>query len=231
MIRPLACWIVGVVAAYGVLVFGDALRSSPPLHTIVDRESEESFYLPRVEFVDALSLGYRDIAAHIFWFRTINYFGSHYRSDRRYTWLGHMCDIVTSLSPKSPHTYRFCANMLAWEAGQVDKSEKILSKAIDHLPSEWIFPYLRGFQRLYFKQDATAASHDFIRAAKLPGAPWLVGRLAAKTMITSGSDHDARVFLRELLKSETDPIARRALEERLTELDKTTGHPKDATPS
>jgi hypothetical protein len=217
--KNLLCACIGLSALCGVVIFGGALRVSSPRDSATQREASESFYLPRIEFVDLVSLGYRDVAAHIFWFRTINYFGSHYQSDRRYTWLGHMCEIVTSLNPRTPHTYRFCANMLAWEAGQIDKSEQILTKAMGHLPSDWIFPYLRGFQRLYFRKDPVAASHDFAQAAKLPGAPWLVGRLAAKTMMTSGSDQDARVFLRELLKTETDPIAREALEERLMELE------------
>jgi hypothetical protein len=64
---------------------------------------DEPVYLPRAEYLRPISLGWQNVLADILWFRTISYFGEHYRSDRTYAWLAQMCDLVTDLDPRAEH--------------------------------------------------------------------------------------------------------------------------------
>ena len=63
-----------------------------------------------------MALGWRNALADVLWFRTISYFGAHYRSDHTYPWLASMCDLVTDLDPRAEHVYRFAGVILPWEA-------------------------------------------------------------------------------------------------------------------
>src|SRR5206468_12503187 len=64
--------------------------------TLLDRaataaaRSDEPVYLPRAEYLRPMSLGWQNALADVLWFRTISYFGDHYRNDRTYPWLAQM---------------------------------------------------------------------------------------------------------------------------------------------
>ena len=76
---------------------------------------DEVLYLPNKEAVEVVSFGYKHFAADLIWFNTINYFGKHYREDKKFTWLKHMCDLTTNLNPNAKHFYEFCGLMLSWD--------------------------------------------------------------------------------------------------------------------
>lgn len=183
---------------------------------IVSKHSDERevLYMPNGQALSAISIGYRSSLSHLLWFKTVDYFGRHYASDRNYKWLAHMCDLVTSLSPKTPHVYQFCSNMLSWEANNPKVAIEVLNKATSNLPDDWRFPYLRGVTYMFFLKDAEKASRDFVQAARLPGAHAVVKRLAAKTLATLETPDTALEFLGEMIRQEQDPSARRALEQR-----------------
>ncbi len=178
----------------------------------------EVMYLPNGQGLDFMSFGYRSALAHVLWFNTVSYFGKHYASDQNYRWLAHMCDLVTTLNPKARHVYEFGAIMLAWEVNAPQESSKLLDKAIRNDPEYWRFPYLRGFNAMYFLDDRSSAARDFAHAARLPGAPPMVASLAAKNISVLDDDPQAAVqFLSQVLSSTEDPASRSAIENRLRE--------------
>ena len=176
-----------------------------------------SLYLPQKEAVLFASMGYRNALAHLIWFKAISYFGAEYRGAKNYRWLSHMCELVSDLSPRSEHVYRFCGTMLAWEGQQPEMSIKILDKAITEFPESWYFLYLRGFTYLYFLHDDEHGNADIVASAQKPGAHPIVVRLAAKGISASHGPESAIAFLRGAIKMTDDPSARKALESKLTE--------------
>ena len=178
---------------------------------------QEVLYLPDGRGLSLLSFGYTNFVADLLWFNTINYFGKHYNADRNFQWLGHMCNLVTSLDPNSKHVYGFCSTMLSWEANLPNESLKILDKAIANYPTDWKFFYLRGFTKMFFLKDDQGALADFSTSAKLPGASWIAARLAAKNIAMSDDPKSAVEFLKNILEGTTDETQRRALESRLRE--------------
>jgi hypothetical protein len=112
-----------------------------------------------------------------------------------------MCDLVTDLDPRAEHVYRFAGLILPWEANEVDDGIRLLEKGVRNLPDAWELHYFLGMTRYFFKDDPDAAARDLGVAAQLPGAPPMVGRLAA-VMRGRASDPATTVqFLRELLKN------------------------------
>lgn len=175
---------------------------------------QEVLYLPNGNALEAISFGYRNLLSDLLWFKAISYFGKHLQTDRDYGWLGHMCDLVTDLNPRAKHVYDFCALMLAWEAEKPAEANRVLTKALTEFPADWNILYYRGFNNMYFLHDSKAAKRDFQSAAKIPGAPAFLARLAAKKMDTSDPVEAVR-FLREMVRHATDESERAVLMNKL----------------
>ena len=129
-----------------------------------------------------------------------------------------MCDLVTTLTPKTPYVYQFCSNMLSWEANAPEQSLAILSKAVSALPDDWRFYYFRGITHLYFLKNPEKARDDFVSAAKVPGAHMIVKRLAAKSLAQQQDPQTAIEFLENMIRQEQDLAVRKALEQRRNEI-------------
>jgi hypothetical protein len=156
-------------------------------------------YLPDARLLRPLVLGWDGVLADVLWFRTISYFGARYETERTYPWLARMCDLVTDLDPRAEHVYRFAGLILPWEAHEVDEGLRLLEKGVRNLPESWMLRYYLGMTRYFFESDLAAAAEHLGVAARLPGAPPVVARLAA-VMHARRSDPATTIqFLRELL--------------------------------
>jgi hypothetical protein len=190
-----------------------SLESTPPVRAS-DRDAEV-LYLPSGKALRFLSLGFQNALADLLWFNTVSYFGKHFRSDKDYRWLEHMCGLVTDLDPRAQHVYEFCSTMEAWELNRPEVAEALLTKGIAVLPDKWRLLYLRGFSRMYFLHDEARAQEDFVRAARLPDAPPFIAKLASKKIANLDSPEAALEFLIDIYKGTQDPNARRALQHRI----------------
>ena len=190
---------IAAVGLLGVVVTG----TSAKLQSIPSASSgaAEVVYLPDARLLRPLVLGYDNVLANVLWFRTISYFGGHYEGDRKYPWLARMCDLVTDLDPRAEHVYRFAGLILPWEANEVDEGIRLLEKGVRNLPESWLLHYYLGMTHYFFRNDADAAAQYLATAARLPGAPPLVTRVAALMSGRRANPGTSIQFLRELLKN------------------------------
>ena len=158
-------------------------------------------YLPDVRFLRLPRSATKNALADILWFRTIDYFGKHFRGDRLYPWLARMCDAVTELDPRAVHVYSFAGFILTWEAQNPDDGIRLLEKGVAQFPDSWQLHYYLGFSRFYFKNDLEGAVPHLRRAAELPGTHPYVTRLAAMLYSQQYGTGMAREFLEELRDS------------------------------
>jgi hypothetical protein len=189
---------VAAVALLGMVVVASSTRLRAAASAGV---SSDVVYLPDARLLRPLVLGYDNVLANLLWFRTISYFGGHFETDRAYPWLARMCDLVTDLDPRAEHVYRFAGLILPWEANEVDEGIRLLEKGVRNLPDAWQLHYYLGMTRYFFQDDPDAAARDLGVAARLPGAPPLVGRLAAVMHGRASNPATTVQFLRELLKN------------------------------
>jgi tetratricopeptide (TPR) repeat protein len=177
----------------------------------------EPVYLPRAEYLRPLSLGYENALANGLWFRTISYFGKHYRSDRAYPWLAYMCELVTDLDPRAEYVYRFAGMVLPWEAREVDEGLRLLRKGIEALPNSWRLHYWLGFSYYFFKDDYDNAVRYLSKAAALPDASPSAARLATILHQHRYGPETTLSFLTELAGEVESPELREVLKEQMKE--------------
>lgn len=172
-------------------------------------------YLPQAQSIKAVTLGFDNFVSDVLWFNTLNYFGAQREQKKGLDWLGHMCDLVTSLDQHALPVYEFCGALLAWVANEPDKSNEILLRGAQALPTAWRLRYLRGFNYWYFIQNYDQASNELKLAAEVPGAPPFLASLASRLLSSHEDPATAVAFLKDLLKNTTNSDARTALLEQL----------------
>ncbi len=192
-------------------------RATLDRHEMSAEKLEEPVYLPRAELLRPLSLGYHNVLADVLWFRAISYFGKHYRSDRTYPWLAHICELVTDLDPRAEHVYRFAGLILPWEAGEVDAGIRILEKGVNAIPDAWDLSYYLGFLHFFFNNDGERASEYLQRSVRLPGAHPAVARLATIVTTETSGPETAMAFLRDLEQNAESQQIRDVIQRNLKE--------------
>lgn len=205
-----------VLALSGSIVLAATARARlvPPARP---QQTEEPVYLPKAEYLRPMSLGFANVMADILWFRTISYFGGHYRGNRVYPWLAHMCDLVTDLDPRAEHVYRFAGVILPWEAGEADEGIRLLEKGVRVFPDSWVMHYWLGFNYYFFKSDFRQAAFYLHRAAELPDAHPNAARLAALLYTKQYGADTASAFLREMERNTDDPQMQEVVRRHLIE--------------
>ncbi len=161
-------------------------------------QEREPIYLPKAEYLRPMTLGWHNALADVLWFRTISYFGAHYRRDHTYPWLAAMCELVTDLDPRAYYVYRFGGVILPWEANQVDAGIALLKKGVRQFPDDWILHYHLGFHYYFFKNDIDAALAALREATALPDSNPALARLAAVLAQHQYDPETTIAFLQEL---------------------------------
>jgi len=139
-------------------------------------------------------------------------------ADRKYPWLYHMLDLVTTLDPNFIWPYYFGGIVLSLEAKQVEQSNLILEKAMNHHPEVWKFPFYIGFNYWFHYDDPGKAASYIKIAAKLPGAPGYLKTFPARLYYEAGANEAALDFLVEMLKNTQDPQMRARIEKRIKDI-------------
>lgn len=72
-----------------------------------ERLMQELAYFPSGVALREAAIEYREIVADFIWLTAIDYYGRHQETDRRYEWLGHIFEILTTLDPRFVGAYHF----------------------------------------------------------------------------------------------------------------------------
>lgn len=173
---------------------------------------EPRMHLPQGVWLEAMSLGYRNLLAETLWIRTLSWFGAHVR-DADYAYLGDLLRSITQLNPRAEHAYYMAGAVLPWNTGSTQSSRPLLEKAMQTFPEDWRWPYYRGFNAYWFDHDPAEAGRLLARAAAKPGAPPLVMGLALRMQSTAGELDTALLFVQQLLQEKQDDHIRRQLQQ------------------
>lgn len=183
------------------------------------KETETFLYLPSGTFLKGAALGYDEVLGDLLWVKAVGYFGGHVGTDRNYTWLAHLLDVVTTLDPLYQYPYEFGGIVLAAEAGEVDESIALLKKGMEKVsqddPRYWYFPFFLAYDYMYHKNDYLTAAHYLEQAAKFPQSPSYLPRLVARLYVNADFPEVAVTFLREMIRSTEKQALKDRLKERL----------------
>jgi len=175
-----------------------------------EKAVSEMAYFPSGRFVSESSVEFQSLAADLIWLRGIQYYGYHLMSDRRYEWLGHVFDILTSLDPGFIGAYHFGGITLAWDAGKPHEAVDFLIKGMKANPMSWQIPFDAGFICYMLLRDYDRASTFFEVASKMPNAWFILARWAAIAKAKAGDFRTARDMWLDILKG-TENRALKAL--------------------
>jgi hypothetical protein len=174
-------------------------------------------YLPSGDYLRMASLGYRELAADLLWLQAIQVIGEQKLSEEEGHWLYDAVDRITTLDPKFVRAYEAGSHALCILVVMPEKSNRLLEKGMQHNPQEWKLPFLLGINYYFELADDEKAAEAMAKAARLPGAPEGIARLAAKLFVSAKSPQQAVELLAKVYEETSDENIRKTLEIRLKE--------------
>jgi hypothetical protein len=205
------------------------VRYPPPETT------EETLYLTSGAALQRLSLGYRSLAADLYWIRAIQHFGGTRQSlyvpgqepirpagPEPYRLLHPLLDIATTLDPYFTVAYRFGSLFLAEPfpggPGRPDLAIALLEKGLAAEPDKWEYMHDIGFVYYWWLRDYRTAGVWFEKAGAVPGAPWWMRSMAAVTLANGGARNSSRQLWQEIAQSATVEYQRNHAQRALAQL-------------
>lgn len=180
-----------------------------------------------------LALGFRSLAADVYWMRAVVYYGGRRLENAQqqsrapgaahFDLLYPLLDLVTALDPHFKVAYRFGAIFLT-EAypsgpGRPDLAIALLERAIAKDNARWEYMGDIGFVYYWWLHDYEKAAAWFKRASEQPGAPSWMAPLAATTLAEGGDRQSARFLWTQILENTDIEWVRNNAGLRLQQLD------------
>lgn len=174
-------------------------------------DSDPRVFVPSPRFFEKLSPSFRTSIADVYWLGIVQYYGEHIEGDRRLDSLPAMLDLVTTLSPHFIEPYLFSTFALV-DAGKPQQAVDLLERGYRANPGNWRLPYQLGILAYFSdgqakKTRSLAAAKWFTTAAKLPGSPVFLPRLAAG-MLSRGGERERAILMWGPIYTDGDKFAR-----------------------
>lgn len=141
-------------------------------------------FLPSGRVLKAVSFGYAPLLADIIYIWAIQYYSDTNMADR-YSRLEHIFGVISDLDPKYSEPYIIGALIAAYEARDPGLALKILDRAMEKNPEDWIYPFEAGHYAQMMMKDFNLARDYYRQAMILPGAPAIARRLYANAVFKS----------------------------------------------
>ena len=215
-----ACAVACLGGAVALHAAGD--RWSPPASS----DEPGLLYVRSPAVARRIALGYKGIAADVYWIRALQHFGQERLSPpshvRTYALLYPLLDLTTTLDPYFSIAYRFGAIFLGEPypggPGRADQAIALLRKGLAAQPEKWQYMQDLGVVYYWHLRDYRSAADCFERAAAMPGAPSWLKPLAAVTLAEGGHRSASRALWQQLEQSD-EVWLRDAARLRLSQLD------------
>ncbi len=192
--------LLGVFAA--VVIGTGYVHTHIPPTTRVDRGEA---FVPDPLIAKTLSLGFDAVLADYYWLQAVQAIGGDsWITPELATHIGKLVDLVTTLNPWVDHPYRFAAIWLTESEANVRTANRLLRRGIEHHPDEWRNPFYLGFNHFFYLLENEEAADALERAARLPGSPAYLNRLAARLRSENATIDVAEAMLRQLLGETKD---------------------------
>lgn len=178
------------------------------------RSTEEILYIENGELLKKVLLGFDNVAADLYWLRTVQYFGGKRLDDpdKRFDLLEPLLEITTDLDPYLKIAYSYGAIFLSEPrprgAGLPVKGLVLIDKGIRNNPEYWRFYLEKGFIHYWHLEDYKKAADIFIEGSKLPGAAYWMVSIAGETLTKGGDRQTARQLWQTIANVEENPQIR-----------------------
>lgn len=180
----------------------------------------DTLYLPSGRFIEAASLGYRELVADFVWFQAVQYYGGYRNDEHNLRYFEGLMNIVTDLDPHFVFAYVFGAVVLASDMNSFADGVALLRKGVGKNPDSWKLPFEIGFLSYVEARDAKMAARYFELASKLPGGGDRAKRFAAFVYSRAGSAENSVRMWQEVLNTSEEPFMRDLARHYINKLEK-----------
>jgi hypothetical protein len=224
---------IAVAIAAAAVSFAAARGARTIANDMRTKETGSQPYAPSPGSAPYISLGYREATADLMYVRLRGYVGAPQANSED---IAGLCEAIVALDPRFGRIYDYCgqAMTLALLRGQTieqsvfHRAIALLERGIEERPNDWRLQYLAA--QIYMqdlKTDDPALRRQWDEKATLlvesairkPGAPANLAGLAVVMRTKFGQHERAVEGLRELILTTSDLGARKAMIERLAELE------------
>ena len=160
-------------------------------------------YLPNSKSLKLISLGYRNLASDILWFKTVQYYGGYRLGKNSLRLFRHLINVITDLDPQFTFAYQLGAVIMAEDMNEFDEGRKILHKGIKNNPDNWRLTFELGFLYYITGRDYKKAQQYFTLASRMPGANDRALRFAASAA-AKGDDISVSIKMWKHLAENTE---------------------------
>ena len=169
------------------------------------RATQEVLYVESGTVLKKMTVGFENIAADLYWLRTVQYFGGRrlYVLDKDFSLLEPLLNITTELDPdlKIAFTYGaiFLSEPVPAGAGVPLKGIELIDRGIEHHPDYWRFYMDKGFIYYWHLDDCEKAAEIFMKGSEIEDAPFWMVAIAGRTLGGCGKRETSRGLWRILL--------------------------------
>ena len=184
-------------------------------------------YLPSVECMKMISLGYRNLSSDLLWFKAVQYYGGYVLAQNGIRLFSHLVELITELDPNFIGAYKLSALVITEDLDQYREGVRLLEKGIQNNPEDFWLTYELGFIHYLNGRNYEEAQRWFEVAAALPEADERAARFAAAAAAKGGNFEDG-IKLWEHLAESSDSEYMKELAERYIEKLKMKSENEDA---
>lgn len=175
-----------------------------PVKEQVKFDFNEGFPSFSTDTIRSFSFGFERAFSALLWLRFLQYTPPNSMGANDVSWIYLDLDAISEIDPDFIPVFTHGALFLSVITEDKKGAELLLTKGIQRYPDFWRFrAYLAYHYQYELGQPEKAAEH-YKAAAILPGAPELMGLLAA-TLLSKQKDHQSAIeFLQNLIDSTSD---------------------------
>lgn len=166
----------------------------------------------------ALALGFRNFLADVVWLEAVQISGERRLTRAACDRLYHLVDSVIDFDPRFKVPYLLGGISLSDSQEHAGQAISLMDRGRRVFPDDWEFPFYTGYVRYFSLADPAGGGREFEAAARLPGSPPYLPLLAARMLAEGGRPETALLLLEEMIKDETNPGRRWAIERRIREV-------------
>ncbi len=188
-------------------------------------EGDERAYVPPARAARLLSFGHNELAADLYWAKTLVYYGGSMEKQTDLPDVGPLLALVNTFDPHFRRPYWWGAYGVVYRRGAATAAEfqasiAILERGLETFPEDWELTWLLGLRYyLDMKTDDPVKQREYKelgasyieKAMRLPGAPSDLPVLAATLRTRLGQRDRALRELREMILTQNDPQVREQL--------------------
>lgn len=156
----------------------------------------------------ALSAGFSDLLADLYWMRAIQYYGTQKIAGTGFANLSPLLETAAELDPRFSIVYRYGAVFLSEPspigAGQPEMGVALLARGADRNPGEWRLRQEQGLFTFFYLNDSMRGAEILQRAARIPGAPDWMAALAAQ-ILSRGGELEAALNMWLIIREQSEP--------------------------